>query len=111
MHGSSVAARLVVVSGPAGVGKSRLGWEFEKYIDGIADTVLWHRGRCLSYGEGVAFWALAEIVRQRFGIAEEDPTEAAARSSNEGLVRFVADEPSGTTWRLASRLLGVYTAL
>src|SRR6202008_5051916 len=60
--------RLVVVSGPAGVGKSRLGWEFEKYLDGLADTVLWHRGRCLSYGEGVAFWALAEIVRQRLRI-------------------------------------------
>jgi class 3 adenylate cyclase len=64
------APRLVVVLGPAGVGKSRLGWEFEKYVDGLANTVLWHRGRCLSYGDGVAFWALAEIVRQRFGIAE-----------------------------------------
>ena len=70
--------RLVLVSGPAGVGKSRLGWEFEKYIDGLAAQVWWHRGRCLSYGEGVAFWALAEIVRQRLGIAEEDPAEAAA---------------------------------
>lgn len=84
--------RLVVVSGPAGVGKSRLGWEFEKYIDGLADTVLWHRGRCLSYGEGIAFWALAEIVRQRFGIAEEDATETATSKLAEGLVRFVADE-------------------
>jgi hypothetical protein len=63
--------RLVLVSGPAGVGKSRLGWEFEKYTDGLAQDVWWHRGRCLSYGEGVAFWALAEIVRQRLGIAEE----------------------------------------
>ena len=70
--------RLVVVSGPAGVGKSRLGWEFEKYIDGLAEQVWWHRGRCLSYGDGVAFWALAEIVRQRLGIAEEDPAEIAA---------------------------------
>ena len=42
--------RLVVVSGPAGVGKSRLGWEFEKYVDGPAEGVFWHRGRCLSYG-------------------------------------------------------------
>ena len=42
------------VAGPAGVGKSRLGWEFEKYVDGLADVVRWHRGRCLSYGEGVA---------------------------------------------------------
>jgi len=47
--------RLVLVSGPAGVGKSRLGWEFEKYADGLAGSVWWHRGRCLSYGEGVAF--------------------------------------------------------
>src|SRR6202012_2609400 len=70
--------RLVLVAGPAGVGKSRLGWEFEKYIDGLAADVWWHRGRCLSYGEGVAFWALAGIVRQRLGIAEEDPAATAA---------------------------------
>ncbi len=86
------APRLVVVAGAAGVGKSRLGWEFFKYIDGLADTVLWHRGRCLSYGEGVAFWALAEIVRQRFGIAEEDTTEASAQKLAEGMIRFVGDE-------------------
>ena len=77
--------RLVVVSGPAGVGKSRLGWEFEKYADGLAAEVWWHRGRCLSYGEGVAFWALAEIVRQRLGIAEEDPAAVAAAKLAEGL--------------------------
>ena len=47
--------RLVLVSGPAGVGKSRLGWEFFKYIDGLVQDVWWHRGRCLSYGEGAAF--------------------------------------------------------
>ena len=83
--------RLMLVSGPAGVGKSRLGWEFEKYIDGLATEVWWHRGRCLSYGEGVAFWALAEIVRQRLGIAEEDPADTAAAKLREGLDRFVPD--------------------
>ncbi|MGH9030001.1 MAG: adenylate/guanylate cyclase domain-containing protein, partial [Acidimicrobiales bacterium] len=100
--------RLVVVSGPAGVGKSRLGWEFFKYIDGLADTVLWHRGCCLSYGEGVAYWALAEIVRQRFGIAEEDPTDVAAAKLREGMVRYVQDgaERDYVGIRL-SRLLGV----
>ena len=100
--------RLVVVSGPAGVGKSRLGWEFDKYIDGLADTVLWHRGRCLSYGEGVAFWALAEMVRQRFGIAEEDPTEVAESKLREGMVRYVADEAERAYVGVRlSRLLGV----
>jgi class 3 adenylate cyclase/tetratricopeptide (TPR) repeat protein len=100
--------RLVVVSGPAGVGKSRLGWEFEKYIDGVAETVFWHRGRCLSYGEGVAFWALAEIVRQRLGIAEEDTAEVAAAKLGDGLIRFVPDpgERAYVSLRLA-RLLGI----
>jgi class 3 adenylate cyclase/tetratricopeptide (TPR) repeat protein len=100
--------RLVLVSGPAGVGKSRLGWEFEKYADGLAADMWWHRGRCLSYGEGVAFWALAQIVRQRLGIAEEDPPEAAAVKLAAGLDRFVPDpaEHAYTGLRLG-RLLGV----
>jgi class 3 adenylate cyclase/tetratricopeptide (TPR) repeat protein len=100
--------RLVLASGPAGVGKSRLGWEFEKYIDGLAEQVWWHRGRCLSYGDGVAFWALAEIVRQRLGIAEEDPAETAAAKLAEGLAQFVPDpaEQSYVGTRLG-RLLGV----
>ena len=100
--------RLVVISGPAGVGKSRLGWEFFKYIDGLAEQVWWHRGRCLSYGEGVAFWALAEIVRQRLGVAEEDPPEIAVGKLAAGLDRFVPDpgERAYAGVRLG-RLLGV----
>ncbi|MGH2929323.1 MAG: ATP-binding protein, partial [Solirubrobacteraceae bacterium] len=69
---------------------------------------LWHRGRCLSYGDGIAFWALAEIVRQRLGIGEEDPTEVAAHKLCEGMARFVPDEDEReyVAVRL-SRLLGV----
>ena len=76
-HGSMErrGARLLSIVGPAGVGKSRLAWEFDKYVDGLALTVLWHRGQCLSYGDGVAYWALAQIVRQRFGIGEQDPED------------------------------------
>jgi class 3 adenylate cyclase/tetratricopeptide (TPR) repeat protein len=73
-------AHLVSVIGIAGIGKSRLSWEFFKYIDGIAELVHTHRGRCLAYGEGVTYWALAEMVRMRANIAEgEEPASARAK--------------------------------
>jgi class 3 adenylate cyclase/tetratricopeptide (TPR) repeat protein len=73
-------ARLVTVIGDAGAGKSRLLWEFFKYLDGIEKIRWWHQGRCLSYGEGVAYWALADMVRTRAGIhEEEDPSSARAK--------------------------------
>jgi class 3 adenylate cyclase/tetratricopeptide (TPR) repeat protein len=69
-------AHLLSVAGIAGIGKSRLGWEFYKYFDGIAETVYWHRGRCLPYGEGVTYWALADMVRMRCRISEDDDAGA-----------------------------------
>ena len=82
---------LFVVDGEPGVGKSRLAWEFEKYVDGLTSTTKWHSGRCLAYGEGVAFFALAEAVRGRLGSVEQEPDEDPALQLEAGLERYVSD--------------------
>jgi class 3 adenylate cyclase/tetratricopeptide (TPR) repeat protein len=84
-------AHLVSVTGIAGIGKSRLVWEFYKYFDGIVETVLWHRGRCLSYGEGITYWALADMVRMRCRIAEDESAASALAKLRATLSEYVLD--------------------
>ena len=55
---------LVTVLGDAGVGKSRLVQEF---VGGLGDDRTVLRGRCLSYGEGITYWPLAEAVSELTG--------------------------------------------
>jgi class 3 adenylate cyclase len=55
------ACHLILVLGPAGVGKSRLVQEFLATVEGQG-TVL--RGRCVEYGEGLTYWPIAEVIRQ-----------------------------------------------
>ena len=85
-------ARLVAVVGEPGSGKSRLLWEYFKYLDGIEEVRWWHQGRCLAYGDGVAYWALAEMVRVRAGIDDEDRLDVARAKLRAAVEEFVADE-------------------
>ena len=67
---------------PASPGSASRGWRGSSTSTSTAsrETVYWHRGRCLSYGEGVTYWALADMVRMRCRIAED---ERAGRGAGE----------------------------
>jgi len=64
---------LFTILGAAGVGKSRLAAEF---LEGLDATVA--AGRCLSYGDGITYWPVVEIVMRLLGGAEPPNTALAA---------------------------------
>jgi len=66
------SCHLFTLLGAAGVGKSRLTYEF---LTGVDATVV--RGRCLSYGEGITYWPVVEVLVQ-LGTRPEDESAAAA---------------------------------
>jgi class 3 adenylate cyclase len=81
---ATASCHLLTVLGQAGMGKTRLVGEAVADLPGA--TVL--RGRCLSYGEGITYWPVAEIVRRAAGIANPDlPARATAK-----LRRLLADD-------------------
>ena len=67
---------LASVMGDAGVGKTRLVAELLSRIGVVARI---GEGRCLSYGEGITYWPLSQIVRQLAVIGEADPHDLALR--------------------------------
>jgi class 3 adenylate cyclase/tetratricopeptide (TPR) repeat protein len=62
------ACRLVTVLGAAGVGKTRL---VEEALASLGERAVVLRGRCLSYGQGITYWPVAEVVHQAAGIAQD----------------------------------------
>ena len=66
-------AQLVTIFGDPGIGKSRLAKEF---FAGLERTSVL-TGRCLPFGEGIAYRPLAEMVQDAAGISEDDSPEEA----------------------------------
>ena len=89
--------RLVTLVGEPGMGKSRLCMELFGYVEERPGLVRWRQGRCLSYGDGIAFWALGEIVKAECGILESDAAEEARAK----LERALPQDAQDRAWLLA----------
>jgi class 3 adenylate cyclase/tetratricopeptide (TPR) repeat protein len=69
--------QLALIVGEAGAGKTRLAFEFARWIDQETGILVnWRQGRCLPYGEGSGFQPLAEVVSEHAGIVEADDDDA-----------------------------------
>jgi class 3 adenylate cyclase/tetratricopeptide (TPR) repeat protein len=91
------SCQLATFVGEPGVGKSRMCAELLRHVDARRDLIRWRQGRCLPYGDGIAFWALGEIVKAECGILESDtPSEASAK-----LAQTISDDDPETAWLLA----------
>jgi predicted ATPase/class 3 adenylate cyclase len=86
------ATQLVTVVGAPGIGKTRLVYELFLHIDERPDSVRWRRGRSLAYGEGIAFWALGEMVKAEAGILESDSAEVTADKLDDAVAAVMAEE-------------------
>jgi class 3 adenylate cyclase/tetratricopeptide (TPR) repeat protein len=84
--------QLVTLVGLPGIGKSRLVFELFQTIEtGEHGLVYWRPGRSPAYGDGVAFWALGEMVKAQAGILESDSSRKATDKLREAVDRFVPD--------------------
>ena len=102
---------LVTVIGQAGVGKSRLLRELARSVGELRPPAAVRLGSCPAYGAGVAYWALAEVVRGTFDIVDTDDVGVAWRKLNRGIADLVAssdtEEPAERIAAALGRPLGI----
>jgi class 3 adenylate cyclase/tetratricopeptide (TPR) repeat protein len=73
---ASASPQFALVTGEAGIGKSRLIREFFHLVDTRPGMLCsWRQGRCPPYGTGLAYWALREVVNPHAGISPGDAPE------------------------------------
>ena len=71
--------RLVTIKGDAGIGKTTLIREFWEWLGSQRPETRRRTGRCQSYGRGITYLPIGEIVREHFGLLESDAPDTVQR--------------------------------
>jgi class 3 adenylate cyclase/tetratricopeptide (TPR) repeat protein len=82
----------VSIMGEAGVGKSRLLYEFRKAV--ANEDILFLEGKCLSYGRGVAYHPIIDILKSNFLIEDGEADANVTEKVKRGLTTLGVDETS-----------------
>jgi class 3 adenylate cyclase/tetratricopeptide (TPR) repeat protein len=98
------APRLVTLVGDAGLGKSFLVLELFRRTETRAGPTAWRLGRSPPYPEGVAFWALSEIIKAQSGVLETDGAAAVEEKLRQTVLDLV---PAADAERIETHLLGL----
>lgn len=86
---SSRHARALTVVGEAGLGKSRLLYEFEKWLDASATPHITLKGRATEKSMPLPYGLLRDIFSQYFGIQENDPLPIARQKLERGILETI----------------------
>ena len=96
----------VSVVADAGIGKSRLLYEFSAWSDARPETFVIFRGRATPQTQGQPFGLLRDIIAWRFQIADDDSLEAARRKMEQGIVPLFVDDDGTDLAEGHAHLLG-----
>src|SRR4051812_10175478 len=102
------SAGLAAIVGAPGVGKSRLLLEFVRRLE---ERFTVHRGKCLSYGEGITYWPIVEILKSAAGILQSDDRDNSAQKLDTFLETLATDDLDElrTIASALSNLIGIPT--
>ncbi len=85
--------QVVLISGEAGIGKSRLLLEFRRALTAAGEDATWLEGQCISFGQSIPFVPLIDQLRQSFGIEEFDGEPEIIAKVEHGMRRMGDLEP------------------
>jgi class 3 adenylate cyclase len=92
------STELVTVAGVPGIGKSRMVGELFQSIERGGVLTYWRQGRSLPYGQGMSYWALAEMVKAQASILETDSDDEVEAKLTRTVELLIDDD---TNWVLS----------
>jgi predicted ATPase/class 3 adenylate cyclase len=98
--------RVVTIVGDAGIGKSRLLYEFENWVELLPESVLYFKGRASQRTRDLPYFLIRDLFSFRFEIKNSDPVTVAREKLGQGIVRFMGADAADVDARMKAHFIG-----